>query len=304
MTKKTRKFTGNIYPVEITESNQTTNGVLIDLIDWERILNKHLPAYAKNPELSIKLELFQLNYILPSLTKIPTANYPYIDEATDTRLDIQAKTHEFKRKYNVTSGHAIRIVFYEDAVGQEGFRITPAFAEEYLYNLGQWGYLNVLDPYLVKDSEVFLGDKDRKIALFVEGELGVGDRLVFRGAYSGEIEYEEGFPPVKESAVEREITTSPVSLLTNRTSRIGLYLQNVGSADIAFRFIQSGGAFSVRSAPILKPGQTLTIEHGKLVYPEKHPSILEGLLPHWINLTLMVATVRGSSRVLSQEFYF
>lgn len=301
---KTRRFTGNIDPVEITEFNQASDNTLTDLIDWKRILNKHLPPYAKNPELSIKLELFQLNYNISSLTKVPSANYPYIDEATDTRLDIQAKTHEFKRKYNVNSGHAIRLVFYEEWSGQEGVRRTAVFAEEYLYNLGQWGYLNVLDPYIIKDSEIFLGDKDRKIALVVEGNLGAGDRLVFRGAYSGEIEYEEGMPPVREYAIEREVDTTPFNLFPNRDSRIGLYLQNVGSRDVAFRFIQTGGVFNANSAPILKPGQTLTIEHGKMIYPEKNFSILENLLPYWINLTLKVATIRGTSRVLAQDFYF
>ncbi len=125
------------------------------LIDWSAISNYYQPANSKFYFFKGQLEYLQCDYYIKTLNTINSDNLPKVNELRDTNLQKQVKYHDFKRKYNATRGNTIELMLHNKWNDSEW---GMPKASEYLYNLGQYGYLNLFDPYILRDSEVLYSD--------------------------------------------------------------------------------------------------------------------------------------------------
>ena len=229
---------------------------------------RHTPPNALDVQFSIQLEYLQCDYLLNSPMKIPAAEYPKFNEISDNNFDINNKVYEFKRRFSPTSGHAFRIALYNAWEGNYG----AIKADEFLYNLGSRGYLNLFSPYLLRDSDVDFGDFRLKIGVaLAEGEMGEFDFIEFNGGYSGTISYFKDYEakPLVSRCTSQPIGRDTERVCNGRENRVALYISNPGTTRIYIAF----GDFSVSffnpiipgTTPFIEPGQTASFEFGKVI---------------------------------------
>ncbi|MEM1167850.1 MAG: hypothetical protein AAGJ08_01840 [Cyanobacteria bacterium P01_H01_bin.35] len=292
---------GHLQPFIIDKN--TIAGNIQTLVDWNLISNYHKPTGAVNYVFKGQLEYLQCDYYISSLNSITSANLPNVNELRDSNLQKQSKYYDFKRKYNASTGHAIELMLHTEwANGDWGM---PK-ASEYLYNLGQYGYINLFDPYLLRDSEILYSDTRYKVGCSIDGSLGDFDHVEINGGYSGIISYfEEEDPtnPLSESSGDVNVGTQAIQILPSRSNRKIILISNDSDKRLYFRFANSQNSVSINS-PFLEPGESLSLDHSRADYSggNQHQWIMS-VARNYIPLRCYGIRESGSGNVFYQEFY-
>lgn len=292
---------GHLKPFIITKN--TVAGDIQPLIDWSAIANFHKPSGAVNYIFKGQLEYLQCDYYISSLNTINSSNLPAVNELRDSNLQKQSKYFDFKRRYNASTGHAIELMLH---TRWEGYDWSPPKASEYLYNLGQYGYLNLFDPYLLRDSEILYSDRRFRVGVSIDGVLGDFDYVEINGGYSGIISYfEEADPtnPLSESAGSVQVGTQALLILPARTNRKISFISNDSDKRLFFRFTSNQNQVSLNS-PFLEPGESLSLDHSEISYSggNQHQWIMT-IPRNYIPLRCYGIRDSGSGNVFFQEFY-
>lgn len=295
-----REVCGHIRPLRL--SKETLPGNIQTLIDWALIANYHQPANSTDYIFKGQLEYLQCDYYIKSLSRIPDAGLPKVNELRETNLQKQSKYYDFKRKYNVKSKHTIELMIHtlwEDEV----WGIPKA--GEFLYNLGQYGYLNLFDPYLLRDAEILYSDTRYKIGVSIDGNLGDFDIVEINGGYTGSISYFEGEPTkrLSENSGSVEVGLRGTEILSSRHNRKILFVSNDGDSKLYFRFANSSSLVSTNS-PFLEPGESLSIDFDRATWSggNQHQWIMPAT-KYYILQRLYGIREKGSGKVGYQEFY-
>ena len=291
---------GHLQPFIINKD--TIPGDIGTLIDWNAISNYHKPANSEFYVFKGQLEYLQCDYYISSLNTINSVNLPNVNEIRDTNLQKQSKYFDFKRKYNASTGHAIELMLHTQ--WNNGDWGVPK-ASEYLYNLGQYGYLNLFDPYLLRDSELLYSDVRYKVGVSIDGTLGDFDIVEINGGYSGTISYFEAEPTdnLSESAGSVDVGTQTTQILSQRSDRKILFVSNDATTRLYFRFTNSSHAVSLNS-PFLEPGESLSIEFDRANWSggNQHQWV-QSATKYYLSLRLYGIRESGSGKVTFQEFY-
>lgn len=273
------------------------------LLDWSLISNYHKPTGAVNYVFKGQLEYLQCDYYISSLSSINSTGLPQVNELRDSNLAKQSKYGEFKRKYNVASGHAIELMLHTKWNDSDW---APPKASEYLYNLKQYGYLNLFDPYLLRDSEILYSDARYKVGVSIDGTLNDFDYAEINGGYSGTISYfeeDDSTNPLSESSGSVEVGTQAIQILPARSNRKISFISNDSDKRLYFRFTNSQNSVSVNS-PFLEPGESLSLDHSSADYSggNQHQWIMNAVR-NYIPLRCYGIRESGSGNVFYQEFY-
>ncbi len=291
---------GHLPPFIINKN--TVPGDIRTLIDWNAISNYHKPANSEFYIFKGQLEYLQCDYYISSLNTINSVNLPNVNELRDTNLQKQSKYYDFKRKYNASTGHAIELMLHTQWDGGEW---GMPKASEYLYNLGQYGYLNLFDPYLLRDSEILYSDVRYKVGVSIDGSLGDFDIVEINGGYSGTISYFETEPTdsLSEDSGSVNVGTSATRIIGSRASRKILFVSNNGSTRLFFMFASYSGAVSLNS-PLLEPGESLTIEFDRASWSggNQH-NWMTAATRYYLPLSLYGIRESSGGDVTYQEFY-
>ncbi|WP_293083407.1 hypothetical protein [Okeania sp. SIO3B5] len=178
-------------------------------------------------------------------------------------------------------------------------------ASEYLYNLGQYGYLNLFDPYLLRDSEILYSDIRYQVGVSFDGSFSGIDIAEINGGYSGVISYfeEENTESLRENSGSENVGTTATRILTSRNNRKILFVCNNASSRLHFQFSNSASAVSLNS-PFLEPGESLSIEFDKAAWSggNSHNWIM-GATKYYIGLSLYGIRESSNGNITFQEFY-
>ncbi|GGA47328.1 hypothetical protein [Okeania sp. KiyG1] len=120
------------------------------MINWVAITHFHQPQNSIDYVFKGQLEYLQCDYYITSLSKINSENLPKVNELRETNLQKQTKYFDFKGKFNVKSKHAVELMIHTKW-GSEDWGMPKA--GEFLYNLGQYGYLNKQDLNLSLEKQ-------------------------------------------------------------------------------------------------------------------------------------------------------
>ncbi|MGB3511500.1 MAG: hypothetical protein WBA93_20135 [Microcoleaceae cyanobacterium] len=291
---------GHIQPLRLNKD--TVPGNILPLINWGLIAQLHQPSNSANYIFKGQLEYLHCDYFIDSLNKVDSKQLPDINELVDSNLQKQAKYYEFKRKYSVEKRYVIELMLHTKWGATEW---GAPKAGEFLYSLGQYGYINLFDPYLLRDSEILYSDSSYQVGVSTDGYFGDFDRAEINGGYSGVISYfeVEQTESLSENSGGVEIGASPVQVLGSRLSRRFLYLCNEGNSRVYFCFANTSAGVTT-NAPFLEPGESLTIEFDKAFWSG-------GGSHHWIAgatkyyLTQRLYCIRKANleKVTFQEFY-
>lgn len=301
--EQTRQIRGRVKPLRLNKN--TIIGEVYDFINWSQIFEKHTPANSIDPRFSLQLEYIQVDYLMESPMRIPVSEYPDIDTDIDSILKIQSATYEFKRRFNPQSGHAVRLTMHTRWTGENSY--GPPKAEEFLYNLGQRGYLNFFSPYLIKDSDVDFADADLTIGIAIyEGTMGDFDEIEINAGYSGVMTYYKDYAPTAIKSLFWSINVgTTLQILPARATRIGLYLSNAGTTRVYFAFAENINELPPRASPFIEPGQSASFEFNRVTGSGGHEPYSLGQAYNKYLLTQSVGLIResGSGIVGYQEFY-
>ncbi|MBD2481540.1 hypothetical protein [Planktothrix sp. FACHB-1365] len=249
----------------------------ISILSWREIALKHLPIDAEisTAMFELKCEYLALDYLIPSRVPVPSSAIPRLDNLQDTELTKQAKTIEFKNKYNNKNDYAFefRILEHYDndyalinGISRYSNDIDYDIALNYpisdlIYNNHLPGARNLM-PYITKDSVVFFGDIKQELKLQVIPALQGNDIITIKGGYSGSVTYEKKLIELIETKSQiLTIMTTPVKVLDTNKKRYSFYLCNNSLVDIYYHF-GVNNLFSTKL--ILKPGSTLVYENKSL----------------------------------------
>jgi hypothetical protein len=298
-----QEFAGCLKPLRLNKD--TIPKTIYPLVDWSRIFDKHTPDSAVNPTFKVQLEYLQCDYGIDSLMRIPTTGYPNFDDVVDTEIDRQVKAADFKRRYNALNGYAVELSIHTIWTPDEQEWEHPK-SVEYLYNLGQYGYLNLFSPYLLRDAEIMYGDADFKIGVALrEGELGGADYIEINGGYSGVVTYFEYEASINASEDFNviEVGTTTTNIASNRSGRRYFWMQNLGDTDLYFIIGFSSSKLVPGGGFCLKPNETFSVEGKKISIPSRQYYLLPD--PASIVLRHPIYAVRksGKGNVAYQEFY-
>lgn len=296
-----RDVCGHIQPLIINKDN--VPGDIAVLIDWSAISNFHRPLGSLDYIFKGQLEYLQCDYYIKSLNTIKSDNLPKVNQIRDPNLTKQTKYAEFKRKYNVSTGHTVELMIHTKWESQDW---NPPKAGEFLYNLGQYGYLNLFDPYLLRDSEILYSDTRYKIGVSIDGILGDFDYIEINGGYSGTISYFEEEDPtasLSESADSVAVGTQPTQILPQRFNRKISFISNDGNSRLYFRFTNNSSGVST-SCPFLEPKESLTLTPENFSWSGgNYHQYIKTAARHYIPLRCYGIRESGTGNVFYQEFY-
>lgn len=277
-------FTGEIPPLLITENTATNKPFTlpdntqssykeVPLIKWRDIAKKHLPRNGdiESAEYEFKLEYLHIDYLLPSLTPVPSSKIP-TQSVQDTNVTVQNKVIDMKTKFNVLSGHGkeIRLIRsydpnYELTATGDNFNNSLSYditldypISEILYNNRISGFLDLM-PYLIKNGNLTFADVQQQLSLLILTNLGSKDSIVISGGYSGTVTYElkkRVLTVTKSETVS--IGTTAIEVLPFNPDRVGFYLTNNSLNEIYFNF---GLSPNMQLVLTLKPKQMLIYEN-------------------------------------------
>ncbi|NEN90811.1 MAG: hypothetical protein F6K48_18590 [Okeania sp. SIO3H1] len=291
---------GHIQPLRL--GRNTTPGSIQTLIDWQAIADYHQPSNSINYIFKGQLEYLQCDYYITSLSGINSKNLPQINKLRETNLQKQTKYFDFKRRYNVRSGHAVELMLHTKW-GNEDWGMPKA--GEFLYNLGQYGYLNFFDPYLLKDAEILYSDIRYKIGASIDGAFGDFDIVEINGGYSGTITYFEAefTEEVSENAGSVNVGEEATQILSQRSNRKILFVSNDGDSRLYFRFANSSSLVSINS-PFLEPGESLSIDFNEATWSggNQHQWVTAAT-KYYLTTRLYGIREAGDGKVGYQEFY-
>lgn len=295
-----QEICGHLSPLRINRF--TITGEVLTLIDWNAIAAFHRPEFSKHYNFKGQLEYLQCDYYISSLNTINSANLPNVNELRDTNLQKQSKYHDFKRKYNPATGHAVEVMLHTK---WESYNWGIPKASEYLYNLGQYGYLNLFDPYLIRDSEVLYSDDRLKIGVSFHGTLGDFDIIEINGGYSGVISFLE-LPTTQELYVDsgsKDVGVTATRIVLNRNNRKMLFVSNAGDSRLFFAFGNSSSVVSTNS-PFLEPGESLTVEFDRAFWSGGNQNgWVASAIAYYLPLSLYGIRESGSGKACYQDFF-
>jgi len=297
---RVQEICGHIKPLRLNQN--TIPGEINTLIDWEAIANFHKPANSTNYVFKAQLEYLQCDSYISSLTRIESKDLPVISNVRDNNWQKQDKLYEFKRKFNVKSGHTTELMLHTKWEDEDW---GMPKAGEFFYNLGQYGYLNFLNPYLIKDAEILYSDTRFKVGVSIDGFLGDIDIAEITGGYTGTISYFETEPTssLAESSGSVQVGTQATEILSQRSSRKMLFVSNEGETRLHFRFTNTRNAIS-SNAPFLEPGETLSINFDRTSWSGGNEHQWMAMATkYYIPLRLWGIRKTGSGQVFYQEFY-
>ncbi|MEM8568920.1 MAG: hypothetical protein AAGF85_20850 [Bacteroidota bacterium] len=294
-----REVCGHIKPFVI---NTTVAAPVQPVVDWHAIAAYHKPSGSTEYIFKGQLEYLNCDYYIDSLLQIDSDNLPKVKELRDTNLQKQTKYAEFKQDFNAKSRHAIELMIHTKWESQNW---GMPKASEYLYNLGQYGYINLFDPYLVRDAEILYSDERYKVGISYDGLLGEGDIIEINGGYSGVISYFE--PENQEYLSEKsgsvKVGTTATEILRSRSNRKILFVCNNGTTRLHFQFVSNSSAVSLNS-PFIEPGESLSMnfENASWSGGNQHNWVSEAS-KYYIGLHLYGIRESGNGSVSFQEFY-
>lgn len=301
--EQTRQIKGRVKPLRLNA--QTIPGQVLELVNWAQIFDKHTPTGAIDIQFALQLEYLQCDYYLLSPMKIPASEYPDFNDVLDSSLAINNKVYEFKRKFSPSTGHAVRLSLHTKWTGED---YGPPKADEYLYNLGQRGYLNLFSPYLLRDADVDFGDRNYTIGVSIsEGELGEFDLIEINAGYSGTATYYKDYEnrPLQAQWATYQVDNQ-VSFLPIRSNRVGLYLSNAGSTRLYFAFGEGLSSLTAKSSPFIEPGQSASFEFNRVSGVEgwEGYSLAQSINRFLLSMPVGLIRETGSGPVGFQEFYY
>lgn len=292
---------GAIPPVRIDETNG--DGRILAIVDWEAIAQSLIPPNAVNVNFKFVLEYLTLTNYFPTLLKVPSSSLPIYDRVVDTEVDKAAKTVEFKRKFNPSNNYSVQFLLWH---WWNGNWQSVHFDRDTRNNLGLEDRIGLIKPYLVTVGDTVFGDRKLKLGISIAPRpLRAGDFIEIHGGYSGEISYL--YSPdysISESVSDSVVIgNSPVRILPSRPKRAILYLSNNGETRLYFKFTNNGISFEAETSPFLEPGESLSYEHGQIIYPGggekymiKNPAIC--------TLGLWAIRSSGTGKAVYQELVF
>lgn len=295
-------FKGIIPPIRVDVSNG--NGGIIPIIDWSAIAVKHTPLLASNVQLEFILEYLTITYYLPTLLKIPGSSYPEF-KASDKGLQRALKTVEFKRSFLPENNYSVQFLLWNWFAGS--WRNEP-FDRDFLFNAGMENRLNLIKPYLVSVGDTVYGDKLYKLGISIAPRyLQEGDYLEISGGYSGSISYLWDEPEIvlnPGQSGQVEITSSASRIVNFNAKRAALYVANEGENRCYWRFGPEM-AMDAGTSPYLDPGQSLTIEHGKLFSNggDNH-KFLGKFANSIVRSSLLAVCKTGTTKMVYQELVY
>lgn len=260
----TQSFQDEIAPVRVDVSNG--DGRIITIVDWAAEAAARTPAGATNIQWSFTCEYLSAHYYFPSLMRIPSSELPLF-ELSDTDETRQAKSIEFKRRFSPSSGYAVQFLLWRWFNG--GWRPVHS-ARDWLQYLGLEGHISLLYPYFLDEPGVMFGGTRHKIGLSISPRnLEGGDYIEINGGYSGSVSFVSD--PNPENLIESaggsvEVGGTPELIVTNNIKRAALYVSNAGTTRLFFRFGSNSSALVAGAAPFIEPGESLSVEHGRLIY--------------------------------------
>ena len=281
----------------------TAPGQYIDLIDFDLEINRYLPAGSSLISANIELVKFQCTHYLPSLYRAQA--WSRADPELDNPADLLATEAEWQRKHSIAAGYAVQISIAEFTSDSQWH--TLAFKN--LYNTGLENYVNLLNPMMTLgerdyfDLRCFLGFRIAEIPPQIEFQGR--DRISITGAATVYVtyEYNEPLSNIFDENKHVEINNQDwTQIFTDRTTRVGFYLSNLGGQPIHFVFTKDyvNANWSPEHYPFVAPGESLTFENGQFFGGEGK---LLRMYAMYANQNLYCRTVSGTSKVSCQQFY-
>lgn len=283
MTHFKREVKGSLPPIWLFPANTTVGSVYYETFrrsfyNPSFVQQRHIPQGARLVDMSLQLEYLQCNYNIKSLPPVPTADLPSFDPDLASRNEKVNQLNNFYQTYNVQSGHAVEIGIYGPVTNQIGETTNRTgwvkMASEFLFNTGGlWNYLNLLSPYLVKDSEVyFLPPWPDMLLVGTETPIPLlagQDQINVIGGYSGLIHFwYDGKVELQTRSGRQLVSRNVVEIVPGNQLRKRLYIGNLGDTNLYFRFTDEI-TFVGDDAPFIPPGESLTIEQGKIHFSSK-----------------------------------
>lgn len=310
-----KQFTGEIPPLLINKNTSDNKQGTVEykelaILKWRDIAKLHLPndADINSAEYDLRLEYFEIDYFLPSLTSVPSSALP-IAKTRETITESQARTLDFKNKYNRNNNHAneIRLIRkydpnyklkldnFNNSIPSHDINMGYPISE-LLYNNKASGFLDLM-PYLTKSNTVVFGDIRQQIDLQIIPNLGDDSSIIVRGGYSGTVTYSLKSELIVTKSTTETITTTPVEVLSLNINRKAFYLSNNGTNDLYFNF---GSNPNPNLRLTLKPLSTLVYENGRLFIDgiEQNLSLDSR---YKLGLPLWIRSASGTSDVSIEE---
>jgi len=299
-----QSFKGIIPPVRIDHANG--DGRIVPIIDWGAIALKHTPPTATNIQFELILEYLTFNYYLPTLLRIPSSSYPEY-RAADKELQRALKTVEFKRSFPPEKNYAVQFLLWNSDAWGTWRNIH--FDRDQLQNAGMEGRINMIKPYLVTAGDTVFGDRGYKLGISIAPRfLVMGDSIEISGGYSGSISYLYQAPEIDliEGVCDSShISPIPTMIMNANPKRASIFLSNAGLSRIYWKFTGNPNSLIARSSPFIEPGESLTVEHGKLFYLGKNEHLINrNNIKYMCKLPFCCITELGSGTVTYQELNF
>lgn len=300
-----QSFKGIIPPILFDQSNG--DGRIVPIIDWEMIAQKNLPVGAKNPVFEFSLEYLTATYWLPSLLKIPAQGYEMLKfGASEKQAERSAKIVKFKQQYGADSNYAIQFLLWN---WYNGNWDQVNFDRDILQSTGMEGRYGLIVPYLVTAGDTVFGDRLYKLGMSIAPRwLTEFDKIYIHGGYSGSISYLWNEPEILLSeGMSGKISVGTVGreILYQEPRRAVLYVANAGNKRVYWIFGGNPGSILPKTSPFLEPGESLTFEHGQLVYPGGNQHhLLKGNSNSICKLSLNAISEDGVNDLVFQELLY
>ncbi|HEY9863144.1 MAG TPA: hypothetical protein V6D21_03095 [Candidatus Obscuribacterales bacterium] len=299
-----QEFNGIIPQIKINNAN-SSGGRIVDIVNWNQLKNKHIPATAVNPQFSFCLDYLTLTYYLPSLTPIPTTAYDDLNfKASQKELERAGKTVSFKKQYSAISGYATQFLLW-NSYSQFDYD-DLWFDRDQLNWMGMEGRRDLIMPYLNNKENKVYGDIRHKLGIsFAPRDLQGEDKIFISGGYSGSVSY-LWQPEYREmsSSQRGKVSVGTVGreILSANSNRAIAYIGNAGTSRIYWAWGVSAESMVAGLTSFLDPGQSMTYEHGKLITPNANEDPL--IKTSLCSLGLAAISESGVNNVVFQELNF
>lgn len=296
-------FKGVIPPVRIDHTNG--DGQIVPIVDWNAIAQKHTPPGAINIQVELVLEYLTCTHYLPTLLRVPAAQYPQFS-AVDGDAIRGAKLTEFKRKWSPADNYAVQFLLWN---WWNGTWREQHFDRDYIQGQGLEGRINLIKPFLVTAGDTVFGDRLHKLGMSIAPRfLRFEDSLEISGGYSGSISYLYKEPEIilqEGQAGSMDVGSSPQSIVSSSSKRAALYVCNAGKNRVFWRFTNQFSTLLSKEAPFLDPGESLTYEHGQLFYSGKNDHhLLKNQINSICRLSLYAMAETGTNKITYQELIY